>query len=206
MMRRYLLLIVFLFLALFQLLQIVNLNKSVRELSTSQQILYQQNKLLEREIEYNEKIAIMQHWFEGKQMEDMILVDFYNKDTVSLNSLLSIERSLFLFISEKSCTTCYLPYLKQLNSLARKHGFDRVFLLADYENRIGLKSLLFEHDIRMKVYSVIKNNKLLEQNIEPLSFLLTIDRHIDNVFMPHKANLSQTENYLNIVEECLFNN
>ena len=176
------------------------------DLSASEQMLYRHNKLLEREIEDNEKIAKMQHWFEGKQMEDMVLADFYDKDTVSLNSLLSIKRSFFLFISEKSCTTCSLPYLKQVNSLARKHGFDRVFLLADYENRIGLKSLLLEHNIRMRVYSVIKTDKLLEHNIEPISFLLTLNRYIDNVFIPYMTNSSQVESYLNIVEERLFNN
>lgn len=205
-MKRYVLLILFLVLTLFQLFQIVNLNKNVTDLSASEQMLYRHNKLLEREIEDNEKIAKMQHWFEGKQMEDMVLADFYDKDTVSLNSLLSIKRSFFLFISEKSCTTCYLPYLKQVNSLARKQGFDRVFLLADYENRIGLKSLLLEHNIRMRVYSVIKTDKLLEHNIEPISFLLTLNRYIDNVFIPYMTNSSQVESYLNIVEERLFNN
>lgn len=204
-MKRYALLILFLVLTLFQLFQIVNLNKNVIDLSVSKQMLYQQNRLLEREIVDNEKIAKMQHWLEGKQIGDMVLVDFYGKDTVSLNSLLSIKRSFFLFISEKSCTTCYLSYLKQVNSLARKQGFDRVFLLADYENRIGLKSLLLEHGIRMKVYSVIKTDKLLEQYIEPISFLLTLNRYIDNVFMPYMTNSSQVESYLNIVEERLLN-
>lgn len=90
--------------------------------------------------------------------------------------------------------------------MARKHGFDRVFLLADYENRIGLKSLLLEHNIRMRVYSVIKTDKLLEHNIEPISFLLTLNRYIDNVFIPYMTNSSQVESYLNIVEERLFNN
>lgn len=92
-MKRYVLLILFLVLTLFQLFQIVNLNKNVTDLSASEQMLYRHNKLLEREIEDNEKIAKMQHWFEGKQMEDMVLADFYDKDTVSLNSLLSIKRS-----------------------------------------------------------------------------------------------------------------
>ena len=93
-MKRYVLLILFLVLTLFQLFQIVNLNKNVTDLSASEQMLYRHNKLLEREIEDNEKIAKMQHWFEGKQMEDMVLADFYDKDTVSLNSLLSIKRSV----------------------------------------------------------------------------------------------------------------
>lgn len=60
-------------------------------------------------MEDNEKITKMQHCFEGVQIDDMLLTDFYSKDTVSLNSLLTIDKSLFLFISEKSCTTCYLP-------------------------------------------------------------------------------------------------
>ena len=102
-MKRYVLLILFLVLTLFQLFQIVNLNKNVTDLSASEQMLYRHNKLLEREIEDNEKIAKMQHWFEGKQMEDMVLADFYDKDTVSLNSLLSIKRSFFLFISDRPC-------------------------------------------------------------------------------------------------------
>ena len=204
-MKWYWLLILFLFLALFQLLQIVDLNRSVKDLSASKQLIYQQKKMLEREMEDNEKITKMQHWFEGVQIDDMLLTDFYSKDTVSLSSLLTIDKSLFLFISEKSCTTCYFPYLKKMNSLAKKRGFDRVFLLADYENRVGLKSLLFEHDIRMKVYTIVKTDRLFEHNIEPISFLLTLNRYIDNVFIPHKTNFSLVESYLNIVEERFFN-
>ena len=70
-MKRYVLLILFLVLTLFQLFQIVNLNKNVTDLSASEQMLYRHNKLLEREIEDNEKIAKMQHWFEGKHIEEI---------------------------------------------------------------------------------------------------------------------------------------
>lgn len=57
----------------------------------------------------------------------------------------------------------------------------------------------------MKVYTIVKTDRLFEHNIEPISFLLTLNRYIDNVFIPHKTNFSLVESYLNIVEERFFN-
>ena len=193
-MKRNILLVLFLGLAVWQLVQIVNLNQDLTDLSVSQQMLYRQNKTLGQEMRNNDIIVKKQHWFEGKRMEDMVLVDFYSKDTLSLSSLLSMKRTLFLFISEESCTTCYLSYLDR-----------RVILLADYKNLIGLKTLLLDHEISIKVYSIIKSNDLFKNNTEPISFLLTKEQCIDNVFVHHMSNSSQVEDYLKIMEERLLN-
>lgn len=61
-------------------------------------------------------------------------------------------------------------------------------------------------DLSASEQMLYRQNKLLEHNIEPISFLLTLNRYIDNVFIPYMTNSSQVESYLNIVEECLFNN
>ena len=205
-MKRNILLVLFLGLAVWQLVQIVNLNQDLTDLSVSQQMLYQQNKTLGQEMRNNDIIVKKQHWFEGKRMEDMVLVDFYSKDTLSLSSLLSMKRTLFLFISEESCTTCYLSYLKQINRLAKKQDLNRrIILLADYKNLIGLKTLLLDHEISIKVYSIIKSNDLFKNNTEPISFLLTKEQCIDNVFVHHMSNSSQVEDYLKIMEERLLN-
>lgn len=67
-MKRNILLVLFLGLSVWQLVQIVNLNQDLTDLSVSQQMFYRQNKTLGQEMINNDIIVKKQHWFEGKRM------------------------------------------------------------------------------------------------------------------------------------------
>ncbi|CDA49368.1 uncharacterized protein BN477_00406 [Bacteroides stercoris CAG:120] len=143
----------------------------------------------------------MQYYIEGDTLDDVELENLYTNKRMRLLDILTKNPSLFFYISEEGCESCYLPYLKRMNLLSQKYGADKVIVLAHFTDKRNLEYLFSNNQIDLNTYVLHTTLDLFPKyNFYPILFFLSKNRYIENAFVADKSNLDLIDSYLEVVE------
>lgn len=143
----------------------------------------------------------MQYYIEGDTLDDVELENLYTDKRKRLLDILTTKPSLFFYISEEGCESCYLPYLKKINLLSQKYGTDKIIVLAHFTDKRNLKYLFSNNQIDLNTYMLHTELDLFPKyNFYPVLFFLSKNRYIENAFVADKSNLDLIDSYLEVAE------
>lgn len=174
---------------------------SLSFLVSKQRISDKNHQIEVLEDQKNHANSVVYNWFEymkAKAYNDIQLTELGENFVTNLSDLLD-NNELFLYFSSRSCIKCVQEQLEIIGQGGS--NFDRVIILAWYENIREYASLMELYDLKNKIY-YINNHVSLSQNthdIGPFYFKLNSDWKFYHFFCPVEGNEELTSQYLTSV-------
>jgi hypothetical protein len=111
--------------------------------------------------------------------------------------ILGHDKSLVLFIDQASCLSCIMPILKDLEILGEEIGYDRISILANYEDQTNIDELRKICSSQLNIYKI----SFTSTDKEHSSRLMLYDPNINSrmINSPDQYPYLQKEHYDKII-------
>lgn len=145
-----------------------------------------------------------QYLYEQQKVNNKLVLS--DGDSLLLDTVLGTSNKLIFRFSETSCNPCIQRELQNISYFENKFGFDKIIIIASYEDRKKAIVKLNNHNVQSKLICLSPKTKLSPFEgdfVPPYLFLLNRDLKMKKIFFTLQTDGQLSSEYFNVVARLL---